>query len=141
MKPLIFSQKSPLHLSLIMAQDLGVPGSQGHLVKEHSAVRIQMEDYQKSGLLPEILTIILAHTTLNNFWREGKLMKLYSPVKTATLNHLVSEKLRNLEHSLTTIVVSTRIEIALKSSNYTYYRPTRSVQVYVLSFISTQSVV
>ena len=67
-----------------------------------------MEDYQKNGLLPEILQIILAHTTLNNFWLEGKLMNLYSPVKTATLNHLVSEKLRDLEHSLTTIVVSTR---------------------------------
>ena len=67
-----------------------------------------MEDYQKSGLLPEILRIILAHTTLNNFWPEGKLMKLYSPVKTVTMSHLASEKLKNLEHSLTTIVVSTQ---------------------------------
>ena len=67
-----------------------------------------MEDYQKSGLLPEILRIILAHTTLNNFCQEGKLMKLYSPVKTATMNHLASEKLKNLEHSITEIVVSTR---------------------------------
>ena len=67
-----------------------------------------MEDWQKSGLLPEILRIILAHTTLNNFWPEGKLMKLYSPVKTATMNHLASEKLKNLEHSITEIVVSTR---------------------------------
>ena len=92
----------------MIALDLGVPGSSGLLVKEHSAVQIQMEDYQKSGLLPEILRIILAHTTLNNFCREGKLMKLYSPVKTATMNHLASEKLKNLEHSITEIVVSTR---------------------------------
>ena len=67
-----------------------------------------MEDCQKSGLLPEILPITLAHTTLNNFWLEGKLMKLYLPVKTATMNHLVSEKLKNLEHSIMAIVVSTR---------------------------------
>ena len=67
-----------------------------------------MEDYQKNGLLPEILTIILVHTKLNNFWQEEKLMNLYSPVKTATMNHLASEKLENLEHSITAIVVSIR---------------------------------
>ena len=98
-----------------------------------------MEDYQKSGLLPEILTIILAHTTLNNFWPEEKLMNLYSPVKTATMNHLASEKLENLEHSITEIVVST------KDSNYKeihqiklitdYYLP-RDEWVYALSIHS-----
>ena len=92
----------------MMALDLGVPGSSGLLVKERSAVQIQMEDYQKSGLLPEILQIILAHTTLNNFWPEGKLMKLYSLVKTVTMNHLASEKLKNSEHSITEILVVSR---------------------------------
>ena len=85
-----------------------------------------MEDYQKNGLLPEILTIILVHTKLNNFWQEEKLMNLYSPVKTATMNHLASEKLENLEHSITEIVVSTR------DSNYKEIHQIKLITDYLL---------
>ena len=67
-----------------------------------------MEDCQKSGLLPEILQIILAHTKLSIFWQEEEFLNVYSLVKNVTLNHFVSEKLKKLEHSIMAIVVRTR---------------------------------
>jgi len=94
-------QESPLPLFLKMDQVLGPLNL---LDKEHLDVQIQTENCQNSGLSPEIYWITLAHTKLNNFWREEKLMKLYSPGKIVTMNHLVSEKLKKLEHSIMAIV-------------------------------------
>ena len=79
--------------------------------KEYLVVQIQTENCQNSGLLPEIYLIILARTKLNNFWQEEKLMKLYSPDKIVTMNHLVSEKLKKLEHSIMAIMVSTSLKL------------------------------
>ena len=81
------------------------------LDKEHLDVQIQTENCQNSGFSPEIYWITLAHTKLNNFWREEKLMKLYSPGKIVTMNHLVSEKLKKLVHSIMAIVVSTSLKL------------------------------
>ena len=67
-----------------------------------------MEDWQKSGLLTEILQIILANTKLNTFWQEEEFLNVYSQVKNVTLNHLVSEKPKKLDRSIMAIVVRTR---------------------------------